>query len=60
MLGAFEHIARLDRIACAAAAVQSPEELVRVAPPANVEVTEMINFALGAELSNLNRRLGLD
>ena len=58
VLGAFEHIARLDRT-LAAAAVQSPEELVRVAA-ANVEVTEMINFALGAELSHLNRRLGLD
>ena len=58
VLGAFEHIARLDRV-LAAAAVQSPEELGRAAA-ANVEVIEMINFALGEELATLNRRLGLD
>ena len=58
VLGAFEHIARLDRV-LAAAVVQSPEELVRAAS-ANLEVTEMINFALGDDLAALNRRLGLD
>jgi hypothetical protein len=58
VLGAFEHIARLDRV-LAAAVVQSPEELVRAAS-ANLEVTEMINFALGDDLATLNRRLGLD
>jgi cellulose synthase operon protein C len=58
VLGAFEHIARQDR-RLSSAAVQSPEELVRVAA-ANAEITEMINFALGEELAALNRRLGLD
>jgi tetratricopeptide (TPR) repeat protein len=58
VLGAFEHIARQDR-RMSAAAVQSPDELVRAAA-ANAEITEMINFALGEELAALNRRLGLD
>ena len=39
--------------------MQSPEEL-RAAAAGNIEVIEMINFALGDELATLNRRLGLD
>ncbi|HVR03295.1 MAG TPA: tetratricopeptide repeat protein [Polyangia bacterium] len=58
VLGAFDHIARLDR-RLAAAIVQSPEELLRAAS-ANIEVIELVNFALGEELATLNRRLGLD
>jgi tetratricopeptide (TPR) repeat protein len=56
--GCFDYIARLDR-RLSAALVQSPEEL-RAAAAANIEVIEMINFALGDELATLNRRLGLD
>ncbi|HVZ72626.1 MAG TPA: tetratricopeptide repeat protein, partial [Polyangia bacterium] len=58
VLGAFEHIVRQDR-RLTAAAVQSPEDLQRAAA-ANAEITEMINFALGADFAALNRRLGLD
>jgi golgin subfamily B member 1 len=58
VLGAFEHIARKDT-RLTAAAVQTPEDLARAAA-GSVEVTEMINFALGEDLAGLNRRLGLD
>jgi cellulose synthase operon protein C len=58
VLGAFEHIARKDT-RLSAAVVQSPAELVEAAA-LNVEVVEMINFAVGADLAGLNRRLGLD
>jgi tetratricopeptide (TPR) repeat protein len=58
VVGSFDYIARLDR-RLSAALVQSPEELHRAAA-ANIEVIEMINFALGEELAALNRRLGLD
>ena len=58
VLGAFEHIARDDR-RLSAAALQTPEELAQAAA-ANVEITEMINFALGEDLAALNVRLGLD
>ncbi len=58
VLGAFEHIARNDR-RLSAAALQTPEELQRAAA-GNAEITEMINFALGADYAALNRRLGLD
>jgi tetratricopeptide (TPR) repeat protein len=58
VVGSFDYIARLDR-RLSAALVQSPEEL-RAAAAGNIEVIEMINFALGEELATLNRRLGLD
>jgi hypothetical protein len=58
VVGSFDYIARLDR-RLSAALVQSPEEL-RAAAAGNIEVIEMINFALGEELAALNRRLGLD
>jgi tetratricopeptide (TPR) repeat protein len=58
VVGSFDYIARLDR-RLSAAVVQSPEEL-RAAAAGNIEVIEMINFALGDELATLNRRLGLD
>jgi tetratricopeptide (TPR) repeat protein len=58
IVGSFDYIARLDR-RLSAALVQSPEEL-RAAAAGNIEVIEMINFALGDELATLNRRLGLD
>jgi tetratricopeptide (TPR) repeat protein len=58
LVGSFDYIARLDR-RLSGALVQSPEEL-RVAAAGNIEVIEMINFALGDELATLNRRLGLD
>jgi tetratricopeptide (TPR) repeat protein len=58
VVGSFDYIARLDR-RLSAALVQSPEELHRAAA-GNIEVIEMINFALGEELAALNRRLGID
>jgi tetratricopeptide (TPR) repeat protein len=58
VVGSFDYIARLDR-RLSAALVQSPEEL-RAAAATNIEVIEMINFALSEELAGLNRRLGLD
>ena len=58
VLGSFDYIARLDR-RLSAALVQSPEELQRAAA-GNIEVIELVNFALGDELATLNRRLGLD
>ena len=58
VVGSFDYIARLDR-RLTAALVQSPVEL-HAAASGNIEVIEMINFALGEELATLNRRLGLD
>jgi tetratricopeptide (TPR) repeat protein len=58
VLGSFDYIARLDR-RLSAAIVQSPEELQRAAA-GNIEVIELVNFALSDELAALNRRLGLD
>jgi tetratricopeptide (TPR) repeat protein len=58
VVGSFDYIARLDR-RLSAALVQAPEEL-RAAAAGNIEVIEMINFALSEELATLNRRLGLD
>jgi tetratricopeptide (TPR) repeat protein len=58
VIGAFDHIARLDR-RLSAAVVQNPEDVFPAAA-ANLEVIEMINFAVGEELAALNRRLGLD
>ena len=58
VLGAFEHVVRNDR-RLSAAALQTPDELLRAAA-GNAEITEMVNFGLGAEYAALNRRLGLD
>jgi tetratricopeptide (TPR) repeat protein len=58
VLGVFEHIARADR-QLAAAVMQPPDELLSAAR-ASATVVEMINFAVGADLAVLNRRLGVD
>jgi Tfp pilus assembly protein PilF len=58
VLGAFETLARADR-RLAAAALQPPEELLAAAR-ASAAVVDLITFAVGDELSALNRRLGLD
>jgi len=55
VVGAFEHIARVDRN-LAAAAARGSDELIAAAR-ANVEVVEMINFALSDELATLSARL---
>jgi hypothetical protein len=58
VLGAFEQLARADR-RLAAAALQPPEELLAAAR-ASAAVVDLITFAVGDELSVLNRRLGVD
>jgi hypothetical protein len=58
VLGSFDYIARLDR-RLTAALVHSSAELLAAAA-GNIEVIEMINFALGEELATRNRRLGVD
>ena len=58
VLGTFEYLTRTDR-RLAAAAVLSAEERVAAAR-ANLEVVEMIGFALSDELAALNHRLGID
>jgi tetratricopeptide (TPR) repeat protein len=58
VLGAFEQLARADR-RLAAAALQPPEELLAAAR-GSAAVVDLINFAVGDELSALNRRLGVD
>ncbi|HVR61656.1 MAG TPA: hypothetical protein VMU50_07135 [Polyangia bacterium] len=55
VIGAFEQIARVDRN-LAAAAAHGPDELLAAAR-ANVEVVELVNFALSDELAALNARL---
>ena len=55
VVGAFEQIVRVDRN-LAAAAARGSDELIAAAR-ANIEVVEMINFALGDELAALNARL---
>ena len=57
VLGAFDQIARADRHL--ASATLSTDELLAAAR-ANVEVVEMINFAVSDELAAINRRLGVD
>ncbi len=58
VLGAFEQLARSDR-RLAAAVLQPPEELLAAAR-GNAAAIDLINFAVGEELSALNRRLGGD
>jgi golgin subfamily B member 1 len=58
VLGAFEQLARGDR-RLAAAVLQPPEELLAAAR-ASAAVVDLITFAVGDELSTLNRRLGVD
>ncbi len=58
VLGIFEHIARTDRL-LASAVMQTADELLAAAR-ATPAVVEMINFAVGEDLSAVNQRLGLD
>jgi tetratricopeptide (TPR) repeat protein len=57
VLGAFERIARGDR-RLGAAGSTSTDELLKAAR-ANPEVVEMVNFSLGDELAELQRRMGV-